>query len=408
MQIGCRVQGCATVGGVRHNRGMAENPIPLFLDCDPGIDDAIAIAYLLCQPDVELIGLAASGGNVSTAQVVANTLGWLELAGRSDLPVHRGVELPLGGVHVLDALAAEAGEGGGTPGNGATGAASAGDPEYAEVTHGDTGAGYAKLPEPRAGVGESSAAEAWVVAARAHPGELIGVVIGPSTNLALALEIEPDLPRLLKRLFVMGGAFNYRGNTRPTTEWNVTFDPEAAARVFGAFGDAHVVGEAPFAPVIGPIEATEMVEMTPDRLQRILEGADAGAGPEWHATLHQLGEALRFYFEFHEADGHGYLAHIHDPFVVAVAVTWARQQRAAPPESRETAEPGRLPWAESAFAPVDVELTGTLTRGETVADWLGRWNRPANAEIIRRVDAVRFLDHLTETLMKGPHHERTR
>ncbi len=64
--------------------------LPLFLDCDPGIDDAIALTYLLCQVDVDVVGIAASGGNVATAQVVANTLGWLELAGRSDIPVHSG------------------------------------------------------------------------------------------------------------------------------------------------------------------------------------------------------------------------------------------------------------------------------------------------------------------------------
>lgn len=391
---------------------MAEPAIPLFLDCDPGIDDAIAIAYLLCQRDVEIVGIAASGGNVSTEQVVRNTLGWLALAERADLPVYRGA------VHPLAQTAASARE----EAEAATAAGSA-DPEYAEVTHGDTGSGYATLPDPTCSTRDLSAAQAWVDAARAHPGELIGVMIGPATNLALALEIAPELPRLLKRLFVMGGAFNYRGNTHPTTEWNVSYDPEAAARVFAAFGGAYIAGEALFPPVIGPIEGTEMVEMTPERLSRIVDGAHSAPAP-WPALLHEIGEALRFYFEFHEEDGHGYLAHIHDPYVAATAVHWARNAAASVPpirgagaprdpaevqaESRGTATPGRIPWAETVFAPIDVELTGTLTRGETIADWLGRWNRPANAEIIRRVDAARFLDHLTDTLMEGPQHDRTR
>ncbi len=350
--------------------------IPLFLDCDPGIDDAVALGHLFCQTDVEVAGIAASGGNVSTEQTVRNTLGWLRLAGRTDLPVHPGVEHPL-----------------------------AGESEYAEETHGDTGAGYAQLPDDaghhRAGStgpdtsthrpSPLSAAQAWADAARKHPGELIGVVTGPCTNLALALEIEPELPRLLRRLFIMGGAFNYRGNTRPTTEWNITYDPESAARVIGAFGEAaHTHGT--HLPVLGPIEATEAVAMTPDRLQRI---TSAQTTPQWSAFLHQLAEALRFYFEFHEADGHGYLAHIHDPYVLAAAVEWARNSPARP-------EPGIIPWAETATAPVGVELTGTLTRGETVADWLGRWDRPANAEIIRRIDAEAFLSHLTGSLMRGP------
>ncbi|WP_336659121.1 nucleoside hydrolase [Leucobacter sp. USHLN153] len=407
---------------------MPSHAIPLFLDCDPGIDDAIAIAYALCQSDVELVGIAASGGNVSTEQVVQNTLGWLELAGRSDLPVYRGSDLPLAGQdpHVPEAPDGQSLVGVGELADHGGGAVSgAGGVEYAEVTHGDTGAGYAALPHPSFGVRDMSAAQAWVDAARAHPGELIGVVIGPSTNLALALEMEPDLPRLVKRLFVMGGAFNYRGNTHPTTEWNITYDPEAAARVFASFGAALAVGDALHAPVIGPLEATEMVEMTPERLSRILsmtsEEALASASESrrrWAAVLHELGEALRFYFEFHEQDGHGYLAHTHDPYVMAAAIGWARAEaereaRAGDAadvaaESRGARETATIPWAETAYAPVDVELTGTLTRGETVADWLGRWNRPANAEIVRRVDAAQFLDHLAETLMKGPDHEHTR
>ncbi|MFD5599079.1 nucleoside hydrolase [Leucobacter sp. NPDC058333] len=393
---------------------MPANTIPLFLDCDPGIDDAIAIAYLLCQRDVEIVGIAASGGNVSTAQVVRNTLGWLELAGRTELPVYRGVAQPL--AQTADAVeAADVTDP--ADATNLTDPADPADPAYAEVTHGDTGSGYATLPEPSFSTRDTSAAQAWVDAARAHPGELIGVVIGPSTNLALALEIEPELPRLVKRLFVMGGAFNYRGNTHPTTEWNITFDPEAAARVFAAFGDAFTAGNAPFAPVIGPIEATEMVEMTPERLATILTASSPT--PAWSAVLRELGEALRFYFEFHAADGHGYLAHIHDPYVTATAVEWARGELAGEQQARGelasesragSAAPatGSLPWATIAFAPVDVELTGTLTRGETVADWLGRWNKPVNAEIIRSVDAPAFLDHLTDTLMEGPHDGHTR
>lgn len=346
--------------------------IPLFLDCDPGIDDALALGWLFCQDDVEILGLAASGGNVSTDQVVANTLGWLQLAGRGEIPVHPGAQHPLAGVS-----------------------------EYAEETHGDTGAGYAQLPTGGTDADALSAAEAWVRAAHAQPGELIGVVTSPCTNLALALDLEPRLPQLLKRLFIMGGAFNYRGNTRPTTEWNISYDPEAAKAVLDAFG------EATHLPVIGPIEATEAVALTPARLEQMLTGP---ADPKWSAWLTQLAEALKFYFEFHESDGHGYLAHVHDPYVAAAAILWARSHRESPSpaegaDADSSAHPthGIIPWAQKTeLATVDVELTGTLTRGETVADWLGRWGRVPNAEIIRSLDAEAFLDHLTNTLRKGP------
>lgn len=380
--------------------------IELFLDCDPGIDDAIALGYLLCQSDVDIVGIAASGGNVPTAQVVRNTHGWLDLADRSDIPVHPGHDLPLARQNP---------------------STMPDEPlEFADLTHGETGAGYARFPdaepesepesEPEPGALSAdvtvSAAQAWVDAARAHPGELIGVLIGPATNLALALDIEPELPHLIKRLFIMGGAFNYRGNTRPTTEWNVTFDPEATARVIAAFGQRPQTGRPGHLPVIAPIEATEALEMTPERLESIVTDAGAVAaapGTMWRGWLTQMGEALRFYFEFHESDGLGYLAHIHDPFVLACALGWAREPATASATASvpsETPVPngarGTLPWAETVSAPVDVELTGTLTRGETVADWLGRWGRDANAEIIRTIDAGTFLDHLGATLTKGP------
>src|SRR5699024_2716622 len=128
---------------------------------------------------------------------------------------------------------------------------------------------------------------------------------------------------------------------------------------------------------------SEAVEMTSERLTGIREGA-AETDRSWQAMLAQLSEALRFYFEFHESDGLGYLAHIHDPFVLACALEWARQDRNGPEGSGlhggagagsavANGASGALPWAKTLRAPVDVELTGTLTRGETVADWLGRW-----------------------------------
>lgn len=355
--------------------------LPLFLDCDPGIDDAVALGYLCCRDDVELIGVAASGGNVSTAQVTTNAQAWLELAGRDDVAVHRGAYLPL--------QAAQEGA----------------EPGYADDTHGPAGTGHAVLPTPRAtssqtiphetGTRQSEAAQAWVEAARAHPGQLIGVVTGPCTNLALALELEPELPQLLRRLFIMGGAFNYRGNTKPTSEWNIDFDPEAAADVFSAFS------HAPQLPVIGPIEATESIQVTPELFAEITTSPHHSA--RWATWLNHLAEALRFYFEFHASEGLGYLAQVHDPLVVAAAVEWGLADRpAATSPDQPDPHTTPIPWAETAEAAIDVELTGTLTRGETVADWMGRWNQAPTAELIRRLDAPAFLTHLKQTLLRGP------
>jgi inosine-uridine nucleoside N-ribohydrolase len=325
---------------------------PVLLDCDTGIDDALALTYLSCRSDVDLVGIVSTAGNVETCQVLRNNLALSEVLGLT-APVARGADAPL-----VEPLMTAA------------------------DTHGPTGLGHAVLPEPSRTADPRSGAQLWVDAAHAHPGELIGLVIGPHTNLALALEIEPELPQLLKGLHVMGGAINHRGNTLPTTEWNVAVDPEAAQRVFAAFSpaegsgaDEHTPnGPAPARPVVGALGATEAVQFHQDTVDRLADVAD-------HPVIPVLVEALRWYFEFHQADGFGWMAHVHDPLVVAHAFE---------PQLART-----VPLA------MDVELTGTLTRGETVGDWLGRWDREPNVDLIQDVDVEAFIEHLFGVLRAG-------
>jgi purine nucleosidase len=313
--------------------------IPVLLDCDTGIDDAVALTYLACRDDVELAGIVSTAGNVATEHVLRNNLALTEMLGLDDVPVARGAETPL-----LEPF------------------------RPADDTHGPTGLGHAVVPDPSRQPDPRTGAQLWVDAAHAHPGEVVGFVIGPHTNLALALEIEPELPRLLKRLHVMGGAINHRGNTLPTTEWNIAVDPDAAQRVFAAFSVAAQ------RPVLGALDATEAVEFRQDTV-------DALRAVSEHPIVEVLIEALRWYFEFHEADGFGWMAHVHDPFVVAQAF-----------------EPG---LATTVPLALDVELAGTLTRGETVGDWLGRWEKEPNIDLLRDVDAQAFITHLLGVLRAG-------
>lgn len=159
--------------------------IPVFADVDTGVDDAMALVYLFASADADLVGIASTAGNVGVDQVCRNNLGLLELCGMTGIPVSRGADGPV-----------------------------ASPLRTAEDTHGPQGLGYARLPSGDAALTSYDAAEAWVRAARAHPGALVGLAVGPLTNLALALRAEPALPTLLRRLVIMGGAFDYRG-TRP-------------------------------------------------------------------------------------------------------------------------------------------------------------------------------------------------
>lgn len=314
--------------------------VPVFVDVDTGVDDAMALAYLLASPDADLVGVASTAGNVGVRQVCRNNLGLLALCG------HPGIPVSIGSVQPLSIPL-----------------------RTAEDTHGPEGLGYAELVSPATKPTTYDAAEAWIRAARAHPGELIGVVTGPLTNLALALRADPALPRLLRRLVIMGGAFSYRGNTTPVAEWNIAVDPEAAAEVFAGFGEH--TGNL---PLVCGLNITESIELTPQILARLATAAgspiEAPALDQTRGTrsaarnplIRVFEDALRFYFEFHFDSGDGYLAHLHDPFAAAVALD---------PDLVLT-QP----------ATVDVELLGGLTRGMTVADFRGHWGRRPNAAIV--------------------------
>lgn len=325
--------------------------LPVFADVDTGVDDAMALVYLLASDDAELIGIASTGGNVDVDQVCSNNLGLLELCRATHVPVSRGAGQPL-----TAAL------------------------RTAEDTHGPAGLGYAELPAATQETTSYDAAEAWIRAAQAHPGELVGLASGPLTNLALALRAEPDLPGLLRRLVIMGGSFEYRGNTTPVAEWNTSVDPEAAAEVFDAWGRAaEAKSFAPEnLPIVCGLNLTESVMLTPEIMQRLAEAAGPTAAV--NPLMRVLEDSMRFYFEFHFSQGEGYLAHLHDPLAAAVAL-----------------DPGLI---HTRSATVAVELTGTLTRGMTIADWSGRWDRVPNARVGVEVDPDVFFARFIERV--GP------
>lgn len=312
------------------------NATPVFVDVDTGVDDAIALVYLLASPEAELVGIASTGGNVAVDQVCANNLGLLDLCRADDIPVSRGAGQPLSCPMC-------------PPGK----------------AHGPNGLGCAELPPSDRRLTTYDAATAWVEAARAHPGDLIGVATAPLTNLALALRAEPALPTLLRRLVIMGGAYDYRGNTNPVAEWNISVDPEAAAEVFAGWTGQQQL------PVLCGLELTQHIAMTPEHLTQLAAAADATTSTP-NPLIRMIEDAMRFYFEAHDEHGYGYLAHLHDPLAAAVALD---------PELVATRP-----------ATVDVELTGTLTRGMTVTDWSGRWGRKPNALIGVGVDPAAFFD----------------
>lgn len=300
--------------------------IPLLIDTDPGVDDALALLMAFADPRHRLLGLTIAAGNVGLRHTVANALKLCEVAGVA-VPVYAGCPVPL--VHAA---------------------------EDAAYVHGQDGFGDRGYPPALRQPESEHAALAIVRLAREHAGRLLLVTLGPLTNLALALRLDPDLPSRVNRLVVMGGAVTGRGNTSIPAEFNIGFDPEAADVVFRGFPRFELVDW----------EAV-LRHGFPHR--------------EFEAWLDAGGPVAAFYREISRhtrqwsEGGRGPLWHSADALAMAVAL-----------------QPDGLACCE--WRHVAVELEGRLSRGATVVDWLQRSGLPANAGLALDYDQARFEGQL--------------
>jgi purine nucleosidase len=294
----------------------------LLIDTDPGVDDALALLMAYAHADVEALTVAA--GNVGLAHTVRNACTLVELVG-AGTPVHPGCPTPL--VQAPD--------------------------EDAALVHGTDGFGDVGFAEPAPCPQDEHAALALVRLTREHPGELTLVALGPLTNLALAVRLDPGLPQRVARLVVMGGAVNGHGNTRTApAEFNIGFDPEAAQVVFAAFPQFDLVDwEATLRHTFDGDEFDRWLAAGDDRARFF--GAIAGKARQYNAMRGRRGVIAA------------------DALAMAVAL-----------------DPGCVTRDEHRH--VAVELDGRLTRGATVVDWEGRLEKPANARIVLDVDPARF------------------
>ncbi|MBX3116951.1 MAG: nucleoside hydrolase [Cryobacterium sp.] len=184
----------------------------LLLDCDPGLDDALAILLAHGDPGLDLVAVTAVGGNVSLETTTRNALDLREYLGFPQVPVAAGAAGPL----VREARNA------------------------AEV-HGIGGLGDVVLPRASLPLDPRGAVELIVETIAASPGQVHLVATGPLTNIALALRAEPRIAQWAASFTIMGGSFT-RGNTTPAAEFNIYADPEAAAEVFAAGWQVTMVG----------------------------------------------------------------------------------------------------------------------------------------------------------------------
>jgi purine nucleosidase len=309
----------------------------ILLDCDTGIDDAITLLYLAAlvrSGEAELVAVGTVHGNVAPDAGALNTLRVLERAGLTGVPVAVGTARPL-----------------------------AQDVHYAYAWHGTDGLGETHLPEPAGRPAEISAPEQIVRLARTQPGELTLLAIGPLTNLAVALLLEPALPELFRGVVVMGGAFHHQGNVTGHAEANIWHDPEAAELVLGAGWPVTLV----------PLDATHPTAVDGAWLNRL-----AAADSE---VARFAARILDFYVTAYTPTLDARGAVIHDALAAMLAV-----------------DPSLGEYEER---PVRVELRGELTRGATLWDrrtYADEGDRPA-VRVALRADTAEFQERLLKSLL---------
>lgn len=289
----------------------------------------MAILFALNSPEVELLGLTTIFGNVYTPQATQNALRLLEFASRADIPVAHGAEQPLHG----DLLG------------------------VADIVHGTNGLGDVLHGEPAGKPDPRSAAQFLVESIMAQPGQITLVPIGPLTNIALALALEPRIVNNVREVVIMGGAATVNGNINPAAEANIFNDPHAADRVFSAGWPITMVG----------LDVTEQVAMDEEYFTG-LRRSRAGA---------YIYDISRFYIDFYERTTGLRMCHTHDPSAIAYVID--------PTIFRARVGAVRVP-------------TEGLARGQTIWDRRQQWSEPnhwtgrAPVNVCLEVDAPRLLD----------------
>lgn len=273
-------------------------PFRVIIDTDPGVDDALALLLAMRSPELTIEGITPVAGNVPLELTLPNALRLVEIAGRPDIPVAVGARAPL-----MRRLVT------------------------AQYAHGENGLGGAVFPDPTTKPVSEPAAEFIRRIVRKNPHEVTLITLGPLTNVATALNGDPELAGLVRGLTMMGGSLT-SGNITPAAEFNVYVDPEAARIVFQSGIPITMVG----------LDVTRKTSLTEDHVRTL----EAAQNPAAQAAAKIGRNAITRNRE------RGYLVgpNMHDSLAVAAFL-----------------DPAILKWQEFY---VDVETTGELTAGETL------------------------------------------
>ncbi len=307
----------------------------IIIDTDPGIDDAMLILATLHSPEFKVLGLTTVFGNAQVEDCALNGLRLVELEGNGHIPVTKGCGKGL-------IIPTE---------------------EVGTHVHGLDGMGNTNQPLPKNKIDPRHAAQFIIDTVLANPGEVTLVPVGPLTNIALALHLEPKIISLVKEVVLMGGSAYAPGNISPVAEANIAHDPHAAALVYGAGWKVTMLG----------LDVTTKVAMTTDYLERIYQ----------HNTpaTRLLQQILPCYQGFHDLFyGMNGTIHTHDPSCLAYLLD---------PDLYTTQS-----------LPMFVETNGRCA-GQTIPDPKQQWGRLAEVNVCLEVNSQGVLDLLFDRLTRS-------
>ncbi len=216
---------------------MSEKKIPLWIDTDTGVDDAVMLMCAVKLEQLDIKGVSAVSGNVCEEKTFRNARAVLSLCGREDIKVYPGATKPL----IVK-------------------------PYYAEYVHGVNGLGGAIIPDSNAPIETEHGYDALYKAAKESNGELVVAAVGPFTNIAIAITKYPDITKYIKELVVMGGAV-VGGNATPSAEFNIYADPHAAETVFKSGIPVKMFG----------LDVTLKSSLTMEQIEKIYAGSTSQA-----------------------------------------------------------------------------------------------------------------------------------
>ncbi|AXI08626.1 nucleoside hydrolase [Oceanobacillus zhaokaii] len=305
----------------------------IILDVDTGIDDALAILLAVESGRFDILGITAVNGNVPLDYVIKNTKKVLKHTGKESINVYKGASRPI----LIE-------------------------PFHEYSVHGNDGIGGAlsSIEVDSDDVADMFAPDFIIEQAERHQGELTLIMVGPLTNLALALRKEPRLAKWIKQVVVMGGLVSEagKGNTLPTSEFNMYADAEAAKMVFHSGIPLKLVS----------LDVTKKTFLTSEDIEKL-------KGTHYYDFVKECTAVYRKYSE--ENYGVNGCA-LHDPLTVGVVL-----------------DPTLVTTA-SYF--VDIETKSELSYGQTICDFGNLWNKEPNVEICLDVDSERFISMFIDTL----------